>query len=149
MNDVPISGTVTLARLLWPTNRICIVSGRSARAEDLTRAWLAQHDVPVDRLFLRPDGVDIPNGEWKVSCLRQLREEGVRVRLFVEDWGKTAAHIREQTSIPVLGVNPFDPGSVLVTAVQLAGQLEAELSTDQESAAKLAASIFSRLGGPY
>lgn len=149
-DDPPIEGAVALMRLLTdldPEVRHVAVSGRSARAQFLTQQWAVSFAVPLSRYMLRPDGDRTPNGEWKVSCIRQLQAEGLRVRLFVEDWGPAAAYIREHTGISVLGLNPFDPGTTLVTREGLADALETELCTDPESAAKLADGIFRQLPG--
>jgi hypothetical protein len=107
VDDTPLHGTVEVARMLWPSCLICIVSGRSSRAETLTRGWLNQNAVPFDRLILRPD--DTENGVFKVNAVRQLQAEGLTVELFFEDWAASAETIREQTGVPVFGVNPFDP----------------------------------------
>ncbi len=142
VKDTPIAGTVALARILWPSNLICIVSGRSNVAEDLTRAWLAQNAVPFDRLIMRSD--DAENGDIKVNAVRQFQEEGLSVELFLEDWAPVAEHITDQTDVPVLGVNPFDPESYLITREQLAVVLDEVLSTTL-----VAGEIFSRLGGAF
>jgi hypothetical protein len=146
-DDEPVEGAVAVMRLLASGHLNIAVSGTSERALDLTRDWCQRHRVPLDDFILRPG--DTPNGEFKVAAVRRLQEAGMDVVLFVEDWKPAARHIREQTGVPVLGVNPFDPGSELVTRDQLAIELEKELSTDPESAAKLAGSLFARLGGAF
>jgi hypothetical protein len=150
--DVPIEGSVTAARMLWPQRLIYIVSGRSTFAEDLTRAWLTRYAVPFDRLILRPD--DTPNVEFKVQVIKQLEADGLSVDLFFEDWGSTGTQIRAQTGVPVLGVNPFDPGTELVTQEQLAQALEHRIGPQglvagPGAGSELAADIFDRLGGAW
>jgi hypothetical protein len=150
--DTPVEGTVAVARMLWPNHLIYIVSGRSVFAEDLTRAWLERYAVPFDRLLLRPD--DTPNGEYKVQVVKQLESDGLSVELFFEDWGQTAAQIRDQTGVPVFGVNPFDPGTELVTLEQLGEALDHRigpegLAAEPGSGPELAADVFDRLGGAW
>lgn len=152
-DDEPIEGSVALMRLMFqldPRVQHVAISGRSVRALGLTQNWADAHGIPFDRYMLRPD--DEENGSWKVRCIRQLQAEGHTVRLFVEDWAPAAKHIREQTGVPVLGVNPFDPETTLVGRAQLAMELEQEISDfyglagDGES---LANRIFSRLAGEH
>ncbi len=104
-DDTPVEGAVTLVRLLSHLEPLVAqygVSGRSEAARDLTLAWFARHDIPLDGLFLRPAGDHTPNGIYKVGVITQLRDSGLNVALFVEDWAETAAYIREETGVPVL-----------------------------------------------
>lgn len=109
-DDTPVEGTVTLVRLLdWLSSpdkpiRQYGVSGRNEAARDLTLDWFDRHGVPLDGLYLRPDGDHTPNGRYKVNVINQLRDDGVDVVLFVEDWKETADYIHEMTDVPVLVV---------------------------------------------
>lgn len=114
--DEPIEGTIALVQLLSSSTYTDVdgnrqpyrqygVSGRSEAARQLTADWLEKHHVPLDGLFLRPAGDHTPNGRYKVGVIRQLREQGVHVALFVEDWAETAQYIREKTGVPVLVVH--------------------------------------------
>jgi hypothetical protein len=153
LEDEPIEGAVALMRLMVVTcPRIAhvAISGRSAQARDLTEAWAEKHEVPFGRYMLRPD--DQPNEGWKVQCIRQLQDEGHTVALFVEDWAPAARYIREQTGVPVLGVNPFDPETCLVSRAQLAMELashKAYANADWVEPEELAADIFARLAGEH
>lgn len=152
-DDPPIEGAVALMQLMVdmdPEVKHIAISGRSERALNLTRSWAIQHRVPLSGYMLRPDGDETPNAEWKAACIRRLQAEGYRVRLFVEDWGPAALEIREKTGIPVLGLNPFDPGSALVTQEQLAEALAghpAYANADWTEPGQLAADIFKTLPG--
>ena len=110
--DEPIEGTVALMRRLktlrTETKHIAI-SGRSDDALVITTRWAEQHSVPLDALFLRPAGDSMPTGEWKVLVLRKLKEAGISVWLFFDDWASAAEHVRQETGIPVVGINPFEP----------------------------------------
>lgn len=107
-DDTPIAGSVALMRELGLGTHIAI-SGRSGRALDLTHAWLARHDVPLDAVMLRQDGDHTPNGAYKVRVIRALQSGGADIRLFFEDWKEAAEHIAAETGLPVVGINPFDP----------------------------------------
>lgn len=150
MDDEPIEGAVALMRLMTQMNpRVghVAISGRSTQATRLTKQWAIRHKVPFSWYMLRPD--DTENGDWKVACIRRLEAEGHTVRLFVEDLGPAARRIREQTGVPVLGVNPFDPDTCLVGRAQLAVELEQELHSTFFQASDIADRIFARLAGEH
>ena len=84
--------------------------------------------------------------------IKELQAQGVEFCLFIEDWAPVAEYITEQTDIPVLGVNPFDEGSTLVTKDQLAVVLDehpACSNADWVEPEVLAGEIFPRLGGAF
>lgn len=155
LDDPPIEGAVALMGLMTQMNpRVghVAISGRSVQALRLTQQWAVNHKVPFSRYMLRPD--DTENGDWKVACIRQLFREGHTVRLFVEDWAPVAQRIREQTDVPVLGVNPFDPDTCLVGRAQLAMELDgiskgAGIWPSRDRAPELAEYLFSRLAGEH
>ena len=104
-DDEPIEGAATLVRLLYNARVWQFgVSGRSASAEDATRDWLKRHNVPLDDVFLRPDGDYTENGLFKVRVLGQLKADGFDVVLFIDDWQETADIIAAATPVPVLVV---------------------------------------------
>jgi hypothetical protein len=114
-DDTPVEGTIALVRLLDSMDPLAAVrqyavSGRSECARDATLEWFKRHQVPIDDVFLRPDGDHTPNGRYKVGVIRRLRESGIDVVLLVEDWKQTADYIREKTGVPVLLVQgDYDP----------------------------------------
>ena len=133
--DTPIAGAVALARLLHAAGHPqYAISGRSQCAYGKTWAWLMDHDVPMNGLILRPEGDRTDNKLFKVAKIRELQAEGIEFCLFVEDWMPVAEYITEQTGIPVLGVNPFDPETALVSRDQLAVVID-ELNTSAFSRA--------------
>lgn len=145
-DDEPVEGAVALMRMLSPDYLNIAVSGASDGALDITVDWAKRHEVPLDDYLLRPDGDAIPVSEWKVTCVRRLRAAGLVVRLFVEDWAADAAAIRAE-GVPVLGVNPFDPGSMLMTQADLGQALE-HLSPPWPGAGRdLAEGVFGYLEG--
>jgi hypothetical protein len=152
-DDEPIEGAVALMRLFRRFGLANFaVSGCSERALDLTVDWAAKHEVPLDDYLLRPD--DTPNEEWKVAAVRLLKSAGLNVVLFVEDWAPAARYIREHTGVPVLGVNPFDPGTCLAERIQLGQELSQELESEglnlaQGTVSAMASRIFARLAGEH
>lgn len=103
MDSVIVSSAIML-RMLYPYNRIHIISGRGSCAYDRTQAWLENNVIPFDRITLRPDSTD--NSVFKVSEVKKLQAEGLDVRLFVDDSPDISAHIREHTGVSVFTVNP-------------------------------------------
>jgi hypothetical protein len=104
-DDEPIEGAVALVRFLHDLG-VCQfgVSGRNASAEHATRDWLKRYQVPLDDVFLRPDGDYTENGLFKIRVLGQLRDRGFDVVLFIDDWQETADIIQAVTPVPVLVV---------------------------------------------
>lgn len=154
VDDEPIPGAIALARILYSAGHTqYAVSGRGAGARDRTLSWLMKHDVPMDHVILRPKGDRTENGLWKVREINELRYKGVEFGLFVEDWPLAAKFITERTGIPVLGVNPFDEGTVLTSKDQLAGALAEsdgfEYGELKVSLSELAGRVFDRLGGAF
>ena len=151
-DDEPIEGAVEMMRALDARIWNIAVSGCADSALALTREWARRHDVPLDDYLLRPAGNRIPNGEWKVAAIRRLQDAGLTVRLFVEDWGPAARYIREQTGVPVLGVNPFDSETCLVGRAQLAMELEQEIDGmcfEIGGGQEVADRIYARLSGEH
>lgn len=105
-DDEPIEGSVALMRELTGHSHLAI-SGRSSRALSMTWTWVRYHKVPLNGIVLRPD--DTENGAFKVRIVNALKALGADIRLFFEDYDVAAAEIREQTGVPVVGINPFDP----------------------------------------
>jgi hypothetical protein len=151
-DDAPVAGAVALARLLCAAGHPqYAISGRSGSARDRTLSWFRLHDVPMDRLILRPAGDRTDNKLFKVRQIHQLQDQGVKFCLFVEDWQPVAEYITEQTGIPVLGVNPFDPETALVSRAQLAVVVD-ELNSfgfQPGDGPEVADAIFPLLGGAF
>lgn len=143
--DEPIEGAITLMRLLQPHHLNIAVSGTSNAALETTVEWCRRYSVPLEDFILRPEGDYTPNGVWKVSAVRRLQEAGLNVVLFVEDWAPSAAYIREHAKVPVLGVNPFDPGTVLADLSQLTEAMSKAAGSSGTCATDCAPAVFAYL----
>lgn len=111
-DDVPFDGAATLMRLLAPHHLQYVMTGADDSARDLVLAMFGRHDLPVDRLLMKPRGLEkgpLANAEMKAAWINELHADGFRVVLFVEDWPETADAIREMTGVPVLVLNPCYP----------------------------------------
>lgn len=107
--DTPIPGSVELMRILAQVTRQVAISGRSECATDVTWDVVRKFAIPLDEIFLRPDGDNIPNGLFKVGVVKRLETYGYKVRLFLEDWPPSAEFIRSTGGVPVMVVNPCYP----------------------------------------
>jgi hypothetical protein len=105
-NDQPIESAIALMRLLAPHHAQHIVSGRSAIAEKLTHGWLARHHVPFDEIALRHPDDFTGNAQIKIDYVRKLRERGLTVVMFFEDYPPVAQQILEATGVPVVTLTP-------------------------------------------
>ncbi len=145
-DDTPIAGSVQLMKLLEDAYWNIAVSGASEAALDLTVTWAEKHSVPLDDYILRPAGDTTDNGVFKVSVVRRLREAGLNVLLFVEDWEPAARKIEAETGIPVLGVNPFDADAATISQDELREVLEHQFyEGSYVGGAELAVSVFTEL----
>jgi hypothetical protein len=106
--DAPIEGPIALMREAVDVSHIG-VTGSNECARNLTSIWLDKNEVPLSAVIMRPDDYPLPNGKWKVMVIRALLRVNADIRLFFEDWDVVAVYIREQTGIPVVGINPFYP----------------------------------------
>jgi hypothetical protein len=108
--DEPVRGTLVLMRALSDAGYVHVaVSGRSLKAYHLTREWSARHQVPLSGFILRPSYDHSPNGIWKSRVLLAMKRQGADIRMYFEDWAEAARKIEEETGIPVVGINAFDP----------------------------------------
>lgn len=57
--------------------RIVIFSGRSDKAKDITRMWLAEFSVPYHKLRMRQDGDFTPDDQLKQQWLDEIGAENV------------------------------------------------------------------------
>ncbi len=149
-DDTPMPGSVALMRMLDMEFLNFAVSGTSSDALDITAGWAALHDVPLDDYMLRPAGSRMPVEEWKVRCIRELQSRGLIVKLFVEDWAPAARFIAEHTEVPVLGINPFDPDTILMSRTDLSLALDHRigpegLAAEPGSGPELAGDVFDYL----
>lgn len=83
----PIPAIKQLVTLLKAQQQaIVLCSGRPDSHRHYTQAWLAQHDIPYDALYLRPDEQDsLPDEEVKQGALIQIRNDGYHPWLVIDD----------------------------------------------------------------
>lgn len=112
--DEPIEGSVALARELEDFSVQIAVSARNVCAQEKTRLWLLAHSVPLDGAILRPpEWNEAHSADWKVHVTKRMLELGADIRLWFEDNSEIAAYLRAETGVPVVGINPFEPGDAV------------------------------------
>lgn len=151
VDDEPVAGAVALARELHADGHPqYAISARSQRAWGATEAWLMRHDVPMDHLLLvRPEGDGTTDaGVLKAAKLNELQAQGIEFCFYLEDWAEVGWYITKNTGIPVLGVNPFDPETAIVSRDQLAVVL-GEVLGGISAGVNLANAVFPLLGGAF
>lgn len=105
--DLPNPPVVELVRVLSESGRyrILLVSGRDGVCRPQTEAWLAEHKIPYDALWMRPPGDRRPDAVVK----RELFEEHVAGRYevaFVLDDRDQVVHLwRRELNLPCFQVN--------------------------------------------
>lgn len=107
-DDLPVPGTVAMARALAPTHDLYIVTGRSEEAWEVTLDWLARHDLDLFAdVFMRGTSDRTSNAEHKVKVMREWMDVHEReISFLVEDWPKVADAVYAELGIPVVLVNP-------------------------------------------
>lgn len=75
----------TLLSLLDPSLGVLLVTARPIRVQDLTLAWLEEHQLRWDLLVMRPHGEFAPASTFKRDVIDELEERGFDVALAIED----------------------------------------------------------------
>ena len=80
--DTPIKPMVKMAQILKDAghHEIIILTGRSDKYKEQTVAWLTEHGVPYDHLFMRPEEDHRPDTRLKWEIYR----DKIRVRWDVD-----------------------------------------------------------------
>jgi phosphoglycolate phosphatase-like HAD superfamily hydrolase len=92
VNEDPVIAEVgVMAQLLDSSLQIILVTGRPHRVSAKTVSWLNEHNLRWDILVMREHGNNIGVDTFKLDVLEQLREDGYKVRLAVDDDPKNHA----------------------------------------------------------
>jgi phosphoglycolate phosphatase-like HAD superfamily hydrolase len=59
------------------------LTGRPEWLRDVTEAWMLEHNLPCDELYMRPYRDYRPAARYKLAALRRLQPRGIE--LFVDD----------------------------------------------------------------
>ncbi|GGI07081.1 hypothetical protein GCM10011354_22310 [Egicoccus halophilus] len=108
--DAPVRALVDLVG--WVANHAAVVllTGRPDEHEAVIRRWLADHDVPYDRLLMRRRGDRRPDTVVKRECYRDRIAPVYDVRLAVDDRPGVIAMWREEGIYVLTALDPrLDP----------------------------------------
>lgn len=84
-DDPLIDDVAELLRVIDPLMSVVLLTGRPARVQDRTLAWLDRHELRWDLLVMRNRGDYSTSPEFKRQTVRELRERGLEPRLSFED----------------------------------------------------------------
>ena len=82
-SDEPIGWVVEKVRALHEDHTVCLVSGRPDTYQRETLAWMREHEVPFDWLFMRAGSDKRPDTLVKADFLQHLPKE--RIALVLDD----------------------------------------------------------------
>lgn len=86
--DGPVPAIIELVHELYHNdNGMLLVSGRGEEVRKPTTAWLEQHQIPYDRLYMRPAGDYRKDTEIKREILDQIHKDypGEPIRFVIDD----------------------------------------------------------------
>ena len=87
-HDPPYEAGLALAESVADTHAVAILTARPNYVTDITRSWLAAHEVRHDLLILRPRtgrGSHGPSADFKRHELGRLRAAGYQAVLAIDD----------------------------------------------------------------
>jgi hypothetical protein len=84
-DDPVVSEVTALLGLLSPGLAVVLLTARPARIGELTREWLARHDVRWDLLVMRRNGDYRPAPRFKQEAVRSMASRGLELKLCFED----------------------------------------------------------------
>lgn len=107
VNDPPHKDMVELVRILAEHYWIVICTGRPDDTKADTEAWLKQHNVPYNALYMRVAGDNRSDAIVKIELLHKIQADGFEVAFALEDRNRVVAALREN-GIRVLHVQEGD-----------------------------------------
>lgn len=84
-NDKPKEAVVRLLRMLHPTNRIVLSSGRHEGQRFGTESWLQNHHIPWDNLYMRKEKDYRADNIVKLELLAQMNADGYDPWIVFDD----------------------------------------------------------------
>jgi beta-phosphoglucomutase-like phosphatase (HAD superfamily) len=95
-DDPPNVPIAALARILHQQGtKVLVCTGRHERYRRVTETWLLLHDVPVHKLYMRPDTDNRSDFIVKRELLDAIRADGFDPQVVVDDRASVVAMWRE------------------------------------------------------
>lgn len=95
--DVPFEPVAVLARSLATlAHRIVLCSGRGEQERPVTEAWLAQHQITHERLYMRAEGDYRADDLIKEELLDHILSDGFSPQIVFDDRARVVAMWRRR-----------------------------------------------------
>ena len=108
--DAPVEPVIELVRWVAHHADVVLLTGRPADYEPAIRTWLADHEVPYDRLLMRSPGDRRQDTEVKREYYRQEIAPRYDVRIVIDDRPRVIEMWREEGCYVLTAVDPrLDP----------------------------------------
>ena len=96
--DTPLLATVSILRAMKMTGtcNIFIVTGRSEKSREATEVWLAENNIPFDKVFMREDGDYSHSQDFKQKVYEDNIKNNYNVLFVLDDDTKCIEMYQEQ-----------------------------------------------------
>jgi hypothetical protein len=148
-SDEPIPAVLDVVEALQRSHEIILVTGRGVGARPQTEAWLKDHRIPWDSMWMREAGDNRRNPDLKKGIAEHLQQCGRTIKLAIDDHPGVAT-VYAELGIPTLLVTRpgADAGILVEVAEGLAGA-GSQLPAAMAEALSLARDTFARKNDDY
>lgn len=96
--DIPLLATVSILRAMKMTGicNIFIVTGRSEKSREATETWLAENNIPFDKVFMREEGDFSHSNDFKQKVYEDNIKNNYNVLFVLDDDTKCMKMYQEQ-----------------------------------------------------
>ena len=96
--DTPLLATVSILRAMKMTGtcNIFIVTGRSEKSREATETWLAENNIPFDKVFMREEGDFSHSNDFKQKVYEDNIKNNYNVLFVLDDDTKCIEIYQEQ-----------------------------------------------------
>lgn len=99
--DTPLLATVSILRAMKMTGtcNIFIVTGRSEKSREATEVWLAENNIPFDKVFMREEGDFSHSNDFKQKVYEDNIKNNYNVLFVLDDDTKCMKMYQDQSLI--------------------------------------------------
>lgn len=96
--DTPLLATISILRAMKMTGtcNIFIVTGRSEKSREATETWLAENNIPFDKVFMREEGDFSHSNDFKQKVYEDNIKNNYNVLFVLDDDTKCMKMYQEQ-----------------------------------------------------